>query len=120
MQYFFTYQIFADDEIVRIGKGHCLRKSNDAVLRYLSTRYGKSGWTEAAIAWHQSEAASLKRENSLINDFEYINGRLPLWNRRRGGGGRQIYHKCKSWLASGTPCRNDALASNYGYCGVHR
>jgi hypothetical protein len=120
MEYFFTYQISDGNEVVRIGKGHCFEKTGVGVLRYLRSRYGAYGWSDASYSWHNSEAAALKKENFLIDGFIDSYGELPFWNKRRGGAGRQIYKRCKSWLSTGAACRNNALVGNYGYCGVHR
>lgn len=120
MEHFFTYEIVEGDDIARIGKGHTVSKSPRAVIRYLRSRYGAQGWASADVAWHASEAAALKRERRAINEHVDIYGVLPPRNRARGGGGRQIYAKCKAYTVSGQRCCNDALEGNYGFCGVHR
>lgn len=120
MEFFFTYIIKNGRQTVRIGKGHCFSKSEDAVVSYLTKRYGSSGWMTSDYIWHSSEAAALKKERQLLNDYNFRYQSFPLWNNKSGGGGRQIYVKCKSLTASGFPCPNDALAGNYKYCGIHR
>ncbi|MBA3240602.1 MAG: hypothetical protein H0T60_05175 [Acidobacteria bacterium] len=120
MEQWFTYEMRDDDIIVRIGKGHSFSKSSDAVIGYLRSRYGSEGWTHADITWHFSESAALKREKRAIDEHLSIYGELPLWNRARGGGGRQVYVKCKAYTTYGQACGNDSLAGNYNFCGIHR
>ena len=120
MEQWFTYEMCDGDTVVRIGKGHCLSRSSQAVISYLRRRYGAEGWTHADIAWHFSESAALKRERRALDEYVNIYGELPLWNHVRGGGGRQIYVKCRAYTAYSKPCANDALAGNYNYCGIHR
>ena len=122
MERFFTYDIRNQeiDVSLRIGKGSCLEKSNRAVEMYLRRRYGVNGWDFANITWHDSEAAALKSERRKMIEHVEIHGVLPVANRARGGGGRQIYVKCKALKWSGERCCNDALVRNYGYCGIHR
>ena len=120
MEQWFTYEMRDGDTVVRIGKGHCLSRSSHAVIRYLRSRYGAEGWTHAAITWHFSESAALKREKRALDEYVNIYGELPLWNHVRGGGGRQIYVKCRAYTTYRQPCANDALAGNYNYCGIHR
>ena len=120
MERWFTYEMHDGDTIVRIGKGHVGSKSGDAFIRYLWSRYGTQGWTDVAITWHFSESAALKRERGAIDEHLSLYGELPLWNRARGGGGRQVYVKCKAYTTYGQACANDALAGNYNYCGIHR
>lgn len=110
---FFTYEVICNRETSRIGKGGVANQTDSAVVRYLQGRYGIDVWDAAKIAWHFSESAALKAETLKMEHFVNRYGRLPLWNRRHGGGGRQIYPKCKI-------CRNDALNGNYGFCGIHR
>ncbi len=114
MEKFFTYEVLdRENEIVRIGKGHAFEKSETAVISYLRKRYGVDSWDAAMISWHSSEAAALKTEKVKLAAFVGEYDLLPSWNKRHGGGGRQRYVKCKY-------CNNNALAGNYGYCGVHR
>jgi hypothetical protein len=120
MERWFTYEMHDGDTIVRIGKGHSASRSRSVVIRYLRSRYGAQGWTHADIAWHISEAAALKRERLAIDEHINIYGELPLWNQVRGGGGRQIYVKCRAYTTYGHMCANDALAGNYNFCGIHR
>lgn len=117
---FFTYQFHKNGQLLRIGKGHCYDKSNQSVARYLNSRYGKEAWDESAIQWHYSEAAALKHEVRLLDDYVDAHGFLPPLNSARGGGGRQIFVKCKSHKRDGRVCANDTLVGNYNYCGVHR
>ena len=117
---FFTYQYYQNGQLLRIGKGNGSDKTEREVARYLSKRYGQNGWDESEIRWHTSESAAYKAETKLINEYVETYGFLPPLNQRRGGGGRQIYVKCKGYKVNGNSCVNDALASNYGFCGVHR
>lgn len=120
MARFFTYMIRNGNKILRIGKGHCSSKTKSGIVSYIVSRYGTQGWTTSAFYWHSSEAAALKKETELIDEYLFRRGVLPPWNRRRGGGGRQIYVKCKAATMSGKRCLNDALEENHSYCGVHR
>jgi hypothetical protein len=120
MEQFFTYELFQKDRLVRIGKGQCARKMEDAVRSYLRRRYGNVKQGRFRYTWHVSEAAALKHETHLIDAYVAANSALPLWNKVRGGGGGQTYVKCASFKVSGDLCRNDALAGNYGFCGIHR
>lgn len=120
MHFFFTYSIRNRNQILRIGKGRCFAKSNEAITKYIVSRYRTDGWTTSDINWHFSESAALKKERQLLDDYFEKRGTLPVWNQRRGGGGRQIYVKCKSFTAGNLPCPNDARAGNYNYCGIHR
>ncbi|MGC2237986.1 MAG: hypothetical protein WA584_17635 [Pyrinomonadaceae bacterium] len=120
MEYFFTYRIRNGNRILRIGKGHCFYKAEEGVNNYLISRYGSEGWTRFDYLWHSSESAALKQERRLLDDYIFRFGVFPPWNQKRGGGGRQIYVKCKSYTVAGFRCPNDALAGNYNYCGVHR
>ncbi len=114
MERFFTYAVLdRENEIVRIGKAHTFAKSDRAVISYLRKRYGVESWNSAMISWHRSEASALKNEKIKLAEFADKHDALPFWNRRHGGGGRQIYKKCRN-------CNNDAVTGNYGYCGVHR
>ncbi len=114
MEKFFTYEILGnEEEAVRIGKGQCFEKTERGAVGYLRTRYGGDSFRKAYVTWHHSESAALKKERHAMSEYVSLYGVLPPWNQRHGGGGRQIYVKCK-W------CNNDALAGNYGFCGVHR
>lgn len=113
MEYDFTYSIYDGDVLLRVGKGYVTEKSENAIERYLRRRYGSEGWDGFSYSWHYSESAALKRETAIINEYAETYGELPPANYARGGGGRQRYLKCKV-------CNNDALARNYGFCGVHR
>jgi hypothetical protein len=122
MEQFFTYEIYDDeyDATLRIGKGNCPDKSETAVVKYLRKRYGAAGWDSANISWHASEAAALKNERRKLDEHANTFGELPISNQVRGGGGRQMYVKCKAVKTSGEKCCNDAIAGNYGFCGIHR
>jgi hypothetical protein len=120
MEQWFTYEMYDGEAIVRIGKGHSFSKSENAIIRYLWSRYGTQGWTDVAITWHFSESAALKGERRAIDEYIGIYGELPPWNQVRGGGGRHVYVKCKANTRYGQGCGNDALAGNYNYCGIHR
>lgn len=120
MEYWFTYEMRNGDTILRIGKGHCFSKSPDEIVRYLRSRYGAPGWTNTGYAWHFSESAALKHERRALDEHKFMYGELPPWNQVRGGGGRQMYVKCKAYKSSGQLCDNDALAGNYNFCGIHR
>lgn len=117
---FFTYQYYQNGYLQRIGKGHSSDKTEQEIARYLSRRYGKQGWDESEIRWHSTESAAYKAETKLIDEYVETYGFLPPLNQRRGGGGRHVHLKCKASKISGRRCINDALASNYGFCGVHR
>ena len=120
MEFWFTYTVYNVAQLLRIGKGNCLAKNQDAVERYLHSRYGYDGWNGFGFKWHFSEAAALKAEDAQLIDYAARYGELPVWNRAFGGGGRQIYQKCKAVKINDQPCRNDAHAGNYGFCRVHR
>jgi len=120
VEFWFTYRLRNEGRTLRIGKGHCTRKNAEAVNSYLNKRYPQRGWNKIVFGWHLSEAAALKEETQMLNSYERRKGGLPPWNRNRGGGGGQAYVKCQAYKASGAPCRNDTLAGNYGFCGVHR
>lgn len=120
MEFWFTYSIYNDVQLLRIGKGSCYIKNQDAVEGYLHSRYSYEGWNAFGYKWHFSESAALKAEDNQIKDYVVQYGVLPPWNRVLGGGGRQIYQKCKALKNNSLPCRNDAYAGNYGFCGVHR
>jgi hypothetical protein len=122
MEYFFTYTLSVGNRVVRIGKGHCFFKSATAVQYYLKGRrdYKDLNWTHFSFTWRASEAAAYYAEQNLLAEYESFYGSLPLWNRRRGGGGRQIYKMCKGFFVDGRACFYNALAGNYGYCGKHR
>jgi len=120
MENWFTYNLYKDNFIVRKGKGKCIRKSEQAVESYLERRYGHLSWDRFRFMWHSSEAAALKQEMRSIDGYVRVKGDLPPWNSVRGGGGGQTYFKCRAYTAQGTLCSNDALAGNYGFCGVHR
>lgn len=120
MEKFFTYKIRNGNRILRIGKGHCFFKSESEIIKYITSRYGREGWTASDITWHYSEAAALKKETVLLDDYFLRYSSLPPWNKRRGGGGRQIYFKCRGTTSTGFRCSNDSLDKNRGYCGIHR
>lgn len=121
-EFWFSYIIFENSRLVRIGKGNCNRKSADKVRSYLRGRYlrycGRKRYS-FSFTWHFSEAAAFKNETRMIDDYMSINGTLPLWNRVRGGGGGQAYVKCRAYKTNGDICRNDAIVGYYGYCGIH-
>ncbi len=113
MEQWFSYVMLNGNALLRIGKGHCFGRTETQIISYLRSRYGSEGWTRANIRWHTSESASLKEEKWRIDQYKEVHGRFPPWNLIRGGGGRQIFVKCKL-------CANDALDGNYGFCGIHR
>lgn len=96
MEFWFTYTIYNQAQILRIGKGHCFAKCQDAAESYLHSRYGYDGWNHFGFRWHVSESAALKSETKQLEDYVAAYGVLPSWNSALGGGGRQIYHKCKA------------------------
>jgi hypothetical protein len=120
MKHFFTYELLWKGRIIRKGKGHCSQKSVSSVERYLEDGYSDWQWDSFRFSWHVSESAALKNETRIIDAYLRVTGSLPPGNQVRGGGGRQVYLRCKSLKLNGEPCPNDALAGNYGFCGVHR
>jgi len=122
MEHFFTYILKDNDEILRIGKGHSYSKTAHGVTNYIKKRpaYKQIPANEVEFYWCASESAALNKENAFLNEYLEMFGELPPYNNRRGGGGRQLYCKCKGFLADGSRCRKDALTGNYGYCGIHR
>lgn len=120
MEIFFTYTIYHHSKLLKIGKGHCFLKNQHAVESYLHSRYGYEGWNRFGYNWHYSESAALKSETEQLGEYVWRYGVYPPWNAASGGGGRQIYQKCKAAKNNYLPCRNDALAGNYGFCGLHR
>ena len=120
MEYFFTYELFKSDRVVRKGKGHCPKKSARSVEQYLNGRYRRLPWDRFKYVWHSSESAAFKEERKIIDGYVRVKGALPPWNSVRGGGGGQTYVPCKALTAHGVRCSNLALAGNYGFCGNHR
>lgn len=117
---FFTYGLWSGDRMVRIGKGSCGRKSHGEVEAYLERRYGKTRYTHISYQWHSSEGAAFKFERRLTLRHKMRHGELPERNAYHGGGGGRAFVRCKGAYGDGKKCRNDALAGNYGFCGVHR
>ncbi len=117
---FFTYRLFRNRQIVRVGKGSVTLRAGGAVRAYLEGRYPRFRWQDFDLAWHRSESAALKAEGALIEDYRRRRGELPPLNAQRGGGGGQVYVRCKARLLHGARCRNLAIRGNYGFCRLHR
>lgn len=122
MEHFFVYILKENEEILRIGKGHCFSKTANGINQYINNRpaYKTITANEIEYYWCASESAALGKEETFLDDYFEKFGVLPPYNRRRGGGGRQLYYKCKGLFTDGSKCRYGALIGNYGYCGVHR
>lgn len=119
-EFFFSYRLLQRGRIKRIGKGGVATRSVDDVALYLADAYPGRGWDRFDHEWHSSESAAFKAEERMIDSYARTTGSLPPWNEIRGGSGGASFVRCKDSLADGRPCRNLALAGNYGFCGVHR
>lgn len=122
MEKFFTYILKNNAEILRIGKGYTYLKNEQGVQQYIYNRraYREIPADTIEFFWAASESAAYLKESKFIEDYIEQFGQYPPYNSRRGGGGRHIYLKCKSYLRSGLKCPKEAIAGNYGYCGRHR
>lgn len=120
MKFWFSYTLRDGNTILRIGKSHCAINTREDAARVLGHRYRQFVWTNALIDGHISEAAALKAEARKIEAYINRYGVLPPYNSVRGGGGRQVYYKCKALKTDYSRCYNDALERNRGFCGVHR
>jgi hypothetical protein len=115
MAHYFSFRLFRDGRIVRVGKGTVARRRATAIRSYLRKRYARTRWNHYRLAWHRNEGAAFKAAARLTDGYRRMTGRLPPRNRRRGGSGGRTTARCRT-----RRCANAAVPGNYGFCGRHR